>query len=576
MQKTRKSRAKKPLKDVMKKSPALYITMLTVWAALLVLLWSQFIPKFVYTPFIFGASIPLGVEIGAKILLVLNAVFISYFWLNGVKDFLYVLWYYAFRKKLYERYYHVIDTDVSAVQDKILMAYCTCNDFDGASLEKSIKQTYFHFDVVILDDSTEQEYIEKVNAFALRHGIKVVRRQGREGFKAGNINHYFQSSECKGKGYAYYVILDSDEILPENYLYESLKYFYAYENVGIVQANHVSDRNRNFFMKLFHVGVNSHWPTYQTMKHFYGFSTMLGHGAMIKRDCYEKAGGFPPLVAEDLCLSIEARGAGYYVAFAPNIVCREEYPIDYVAFKKRHSKWTQGNLEFIKKYTGKISQSKMQWFEKLDIALFTYNLPLTAVFAFFIFANLMIAPLLRLNLGAVYAPWMLVPTVIFFFSPMLNDFITWAFRLNPLRTLVYTVSVILLYGSMLTTSLISATLGIFGKKAHFIVTPKSSQKITLGFALKFQWKELVFSTVLLVLSLVFHGGVLPVLLIVITGYFSLALLFFSNARYTESETERIDAETTEIALKINRVFLYNREREGEKPRRTRRASDAGA
>ena len=207
-------------------------------------------------------------------------------------------------------------------------------------------------------------------------------------------------------------------------------------------------------MKLFHVGVNSHWPTYQTMKHFYGFSTMLGHGAMIKRECYERAGGFPPLVAEDLCLSIEARNIGYYVAFAPNIVCREEYPVDYVAFKKRHSKWTQGNLEFIKKYTGKISRSKMRWFEKMDIVLFTYNLPLTAVFAFFIFANLMIAPLFGLDLGKAYALWMIIPTVIFFFSPMLNDFITWAFRLNPLRTLIYTLSVVVLYGSMLTTSLV--------------------------------------------------------------------------------------------------------------------------
>jgi cellulose synthase/poly-beta-1,6-N-acetylglucosamine synthase-like glycosyltransferase len=240
--------------------------------------------------------------------------------------------------------------------------------------------------------------------------------------------------------------LDSDEILPENYLYESLRYFYAYGNVGLVQANHISDRNRNFFMKLFHIGVNSHWPTYQTMKHFYGFSTMLGHGAMIKRECYEKAGGFPPLVAEDLCLSIEARNAGYFVAFAPNIICREEYPVDYVAFKKRHSKWTQGNLEFIKKYTGKISKSKMRWFEKMDIVLFTYNLPLTAVFAFFIFVNLTVAPLLGVNLGKVYAPWMIIPTIVFFFSPMLNDFIQWAFRLNPLRTLIYTLSVVALYG----------------------------------------------------------------------------------------------------------------------------------
>jgi cellulose synthase/poly-beta-1,6-N-acetylglucosamine synthase-like glycosyltransferase len=302
---------------------------------------------------------------------------------------------------------------------------------------------------------------------------------------------------------------------------------------------------------------------------------MLGHGAMIKRDAYEKAGGFPPLVAEDLCLSIEARNAGYYVAFAPNIVCREEYPIDYVAFKKRHSKWTQGNLEFIKKYTNNIAKSKMRWYEKLDIVLFTYNLPLTAVFAFFIFMNLTIAPVFRLNLGAVYALWMLIPTVIFFFSPMLNDFITWAFRLNPLRTIVYTFSVVMLYGSMLTTSLLSATMGIFGKKARFIVTPKSSKKMTLGFALQFQWKELLFSTVLLLVSLLFQRTILPVLLIILTGYLSFALLFFSNVQYTPSQTERIDEESMKISLSINDLYLYNREKEEKRKGNKRNRSNNG-
>ncbi len=544
-------------RDAMKKSPALYITMLAVWTALVVFLWVNFIPNIRRVPWLSG-GVSAGAQAGARVLLLFNAVFISYFWLNGVKDFLYVIWYYAFRRKLYRRYHAVIDTNVSGAKDKILMAYCTCNDFDGRSLEASLKQTYPHFDLVILDDSTDEAYKEQVNEFALAHGIKVVRREGREGFKAGNINHYFQSEECRAKGYDFYVILDSDEILPEDYLYESLKYFYAYDNVGIVQANHVSDRNRNFFMKLFHVGVNSHWPTYQTMKHFSGFSTMLGHGAMIKRDCYEKTGGFPPLVAEDLCLSIEARRFGYYVAFAPNIICREEYPVDYVAFKKRHSKWTQGNLEFIKKYSGKIARSPMRWFEKMDIVLFTYNLPLTAVFAFFIFANLTIAPLLQIDVGRVYAVWMIIPTVIFFFSPMLNDFITWAFRLNILRTVAYTVSVIMLYGSMLTTSLVSATMGIFGKKARFIVTPKSSKKIDVPFALRFQWKEIAFSTLLLVISLLFHQGILPVALIVLTGYSSIVLLFFSNVRYTERETEKIDRETERISLKINELYAYGR------------------
>ena len=268
-------------RDTMQKSPALYITMLVVWTALTVFLWVNFLPKIIEVPFFAGKRISLAMRIGARILLVFNGVFISYFWLNGVKDFIYVVWYYLFRRKLYARYHSIIDTDVSGVKDKILMAYCTCNDFDGESLRKSIKQSYKNFDVVILDDSTSEEYKEKVNEFALAHGIKVVRRPNRDGFKAGNINNCFFSKECQEEGYGFYVILDSDEVLPENYLYESLKYFYAYDNIGLVQANHISDRNRNFFMKLFHVGVNSHWPTYQTMKHFYGFSTMLGHGAMI-------------------------------------------------------------------------------------------------------------------------------------------------------------------------------------------------------------------------------------------------------------------------------------------------------
>ena len=267
---------KREEKDAMKKSPALYLTMLAVWTALTLLLWVNFIPNIGRVPFIEGRRISTAVGIGARVLLIFNGIFISYFWLNGVKDFIYVIWYYAFRRTLYKRYYKVIDTDVSKVNDKILMAYCTCNDFDGESLEKSLDQSYKNFDVVILDDSTTEEYKSKVNEFALARGIKVVRRTDRKGFKAGNINNYFFSEECKAKDYAFYVILDSDEILPKNYLYESLKYFYAYDNVGLVQANHLSDRNRNFFMTLFHVGVNSHWPTYQTMKHFTVFRLCSG------------------------------------------------------------------------------------------------------------------------------------------------------------------------------------------------------------------------------------------------------------------------------------------------------------
>ena len=539
---------------VIKKSPALYIFMLMLWTTIIIFLWIEFIPNIINVPFITQEN-SKPVIIIAKILLTLNSIFISYFWLNGVKDFIYVIWYYLFRKKLEKQYLEVIKTDISNVDDKVVMIYCTCNDFDGSSLLKSMQQNYKNFDTVILDDSSSEDYKNQIDQFSAEHNIKVVRRDNRIGFKAGNINNYLMSEDCKNNNYKFIVVLDSDEIIPNNYIEESLKYFYTYNNIGIVQANHISTRNRNLFMNLFHIGVNSHWPTYQTMKHYYGFSTMLGHGAMISRECYDSAGGFPNLVAEDLCLSIEARNHGFIVAFAPNIICEEEYPIDYTAFKKRHSKWTQGNLEFIKKYTTKIAKSKMKWFEKMDIVLFSYNLPLTAIFAFYIFLNLIFIPLLNINLGQVYKLWMTIPTIIFFFSPMLNDFITWIFKLNPLKSIAYFFLVIILYGSMLTTSLISATLGMFGKKAKFIVTPKTSEKITPWFAFKYQSKEFIFSTILLLISIFFCQSILPVILIITTGYLSYFLLFLSNKKYSSEKTSQIDKLTSNISLSKNKTFI---------------------
>ena len=544
----------KSQKSVVKKSPALYIVLIVLWALLAIVFWWIISNSFGNIPYLPDAHITAGIDIFANILIVLNSIFISYFWLNGIKDFVYVIWYFSFKKKLLNRYNKVICTDVNFAKDKILFVYCTCNDFDKRSLSKSIRQTYQNFDVVILDDSTQKAYKDKVNRFAKANGIKVVRRKDRVGFKAGNINHYLMSAECQKAKYDYFVILDSDEILPSNFCFECLKYFYAEQNVGVVQANHIATRNRNLFMRLFHLGVNSHWPTYQTMKNFYGFSTMLGHGAMIKSQCYYSVGGFPSLVAEDLCLSIEARDKGYLVAFAPNIVCSEEYPVDYVAFKKRHSKWTQGNLEFIKNYTGKIARSKMSWFEKLDIVLFTYNLPLTAIFAFYIFLNLTITPLLKINLGAVYPNWLIIPTIIFFFSPTLNDVFTWLFKINFGKFICYYFGSIILYGSMLTTSLISATLGIFGKKAKFIVTPKSSQKNTIWFAIKFQWKEILFSSFLITISIIFCRSILPIILIAGTGYFSVILLFLSNKTYSQIGYQCDDKHTSDI-VRLN--LSYN-------------------
>lgn len=452
----------------------------------------------------------------------INALFISYFWLNGVKDLVYVAYYYFARKRFNRFITRNQRAKLPKKLPRVVLVYCTANDFNEQSLEKSMRQKYINFKTVILDDSNKPEYKSRVDAFAKLHNIRVIRRKDRLGFKAGNLNNYLRGR----KDYDYFVILDSDEIVPSTFISSALRYFENNSNVGIVQANHVATRNRNKFMRIFAKGVDSHWPTYQMTKQHHGFMSLLGHGAMVSRDCYNAAGGFPHVVAEDLCFSIEARIKGYFVAFAQNIRCQEEYPVDYLAFKKRHSKWTQGNMEFIKTYTKRILTSNMTWYEKLDIALFTYNLPLTAFFAFYIVINLIALPALGYSLS--YPGWLLAPTIIFLLAPMLNDIIYHSKREKITSLINYLLNSFILYGSMFFISLLASTKSILGAKAIFHVTPKTSSDVAFFEAIFINWRELVFGASLIAIAMVTVGNILPVILIAVPSILSVYLTMLSN------------------------------------------------
>lgn len=178
------------MKKKLRKSPVLYIMMFIIWGALAGFLWYCFITNLKNLTFRDGVTPSQVRLVFAEIIIILNAIFITYFWLNGVKDFIYVIWYYCARWKLAKLYHPVIDTDVSKANDRVLFLYCTCNDFDGNSLLKCMHQKYNNYKAVILDDSTNKEYIDKIDEFSKEHGIEVVRRENHIGFKAGNINHY--------------------------------------------------------------------------------------------------------------------------------------------------------------------------------------------------------------------------------------------------------------------------------------------------------------------------------------------------------------------------------------------------
>jgi cellulose synthase/poly-beta-1,6-N-acetylglucosamine synthase-like glycosyltransferase len=454
---------------------------------------------------LFKESFDYSTTVG--ILVVTTMLFIGYFWLNGIKDVAYTLFYHLWLKN------NVVLPPVKRRKRPplVVLVYCTYNDFNDQSLLASMQQDYPNFKVVILDDSNNQDYKTRIDAFGLRYGVPVIRRATNEGFKAGNLNNYLDTAE-----YDFCVILDSDEVIPPNFINRALDYFATNSRVGIVQANHKATRNRNDFMRTFARGVDSHWPVYQTVKDRFGFMSLLGHGAMFSHECYVAAGGFPHVVAEDICYTIEAKRAGYDTVFAPDILCEEEFPINYMAFKKRHGKWTMGNMEFIRKNTRKIFFSRMQWFEKLDIILFTYSLPLTAVFSVYVLINVFVLPLAGYDL--VYPLWMLAPTALFLIAPMLNDIVVYWSTMKKRALLSYLVQSTLLFGSMYFTSLIASTKAAFGK-AVFTVTPKDSKNVTMREAYRYNLKETIFALVLFGATFAVTRSIFSVLLLAAPALF---------------------------------------------------------
>jgi cellulose synthase/poly-beta-1,6-N-acetylglucosamine synthase-like glycosyltransferase len=393
----------------------------------------------------------------------------------------------------------------------------TCNDFSAEALLASA-QDYPRCRLVILDDSWKPEYLARVDAFARQHGVPVVRRPDRVAFKAGNLNNYLRTAA--GQQLDYFVIIDADEILPPEFTRRCLDYFRADPGVGGVQANHVATRNRTTFMRTFAPGVDAHWPAYQAVKARFGFMSLLGHGAMISREAYNAAGGFPPVVAEDICFAIDAREAGYRIAFAPDITCEEEFPPDYAAFKKRHRKWTEGNMEFIRAYSRRILLGRrLTWYEKLDIVLFTYSLPLTSVFSVYVLLNAVIFPMTGFRYH--FPLWMLAPTVTFLLAPMMNDALTFARRPKG-ALLSYLGQSVLLFGSVYFASLFASVRTTFGRSV-FHVTPKTSRATSLVTALRQNLPELAAGTVLGALVAVASGSVLPVILILIPVIFTVYL-----------------------------------------------------
>lgn len=509
----------------MKKKPTLYILIICIWLCCLSILGLA-----LRNVILNLESFSLVKKAFVIALLSINTAVLSVLWFGSIKDFVFSSAYAFLHKKLNKKYSQIKPVAINCENaPKVLLVYCTCNDFNSKALAECRKQDYPNFKTVILDDSSNIEYQQEINKFRKKHSnVEVVRRKNHCGYKAGNLNNYLWGR----KDYDYFVVLDSDEVIPRDYIRQVLKYFYYQKKCGAVQAKHKAKKGENVFQRLMGLCVGSNGETVQVIKNFYGANALIGHGMTISRECYEKTGGFPEVVAEDISFAVEIKNAGYDILYAPDILCYEEFPVNYVSLKKRQCKWTQGNLEYMKKYNKDINRSKMSWYEKLDIKLSHYSLPIVPVLSFLLALCTIILgflgyPIIRYSL-IVYGIM-----ILFLCSPLIPDLFVYKRTKNVFLLLPYFIVNIATYASLAPMMLKTVFLCTFGKKATFIVTPKQAKKFSFLEILKYSWDSLLFGIVVGMLAFLACNSILPVIFIVAGCFAAPFIIALSNIPLTK-------------------------------------------
>jgi len=171
-------------------------------------------------------------------------------------------------------------------------------------------------------------------------GVGYLRRNGCEGFKAGNIN-----SALKRTSGEIVVIFDIDHQPRLEFLEHSIGYFENPE-IGFTQVM-VTFRNsgRSWTARASAETSYDYFNLISVGKDVCGATTLMGSNALIRRSALDSIGGYQTGLAEDLETSLMLHAEGWKSAYVAEPLAPGLSPEDYTGFKCQQTKWARGVLE---------------------------------------------------------------------------------------------------------------------------------------------------------------------------------------------------------------------------------------
>ncbi|MFT7587774.1 MAG: cellulose synthase/poly-beta-1,6-N-acetylglucosamine synthase-like glycosyltransferase, partial [Cellvibrionaceae bacterium] len=206
--------------------------------------------------------------------------------------------------------------------------------------------------IQVVDDSTDAttDIAARLIRQHQRNGVKIehLHRQNRNGYKAGALDAAIEAATGE-----YVAIFDADFQPPADFLKNTIPFFVADNNLGMVQTRwgHLNDQT-SFLTAAQAMAMDKHFVIEQTVRHRADFFPKFnGTAGIWRRSCVIEVGGWQDeTVCEDLCLSTRAILKGWDFTFLPDVVTPGELPTSVSAYKNQQARWAKGSLQCLMKY----------------------------------------------------------------------------------------------------------------------------------------------------------------------------------------------------------------------------------
>jgi cellulose synthase/poly-beta-1,6-N-acetylglucosamine synthase-like glycosyltransferase len=229
---------------------------------------------------------------------------------------------------------------VDKEEQKVAALYATYNDFmrDYAVYNLGEARRGGR-DFFILDDSTDERVKKEIDDFAHENKCQVVRRNSRQGYKAGAINYWLTRYSSN---YDYIFVLDSDSQASRSAIDYCAELAKRSPRLAVIQTKTLTMTSTPNRFTLSGITIqHAYMAIVQAAMKNLGTTPFYGHNALLSIEALKSVGGLVEESNEDYKTLARLHNKGFLSIYASNAITYEEIPPDYFSSRKRALRWAR-------------------------------------------------------------------------------------------------------------------------------------------------------------------------------------------------------------------------------------------